>query len=121
MDLTNEFHPVPKVFREKKSPKPINRIGKKGRANLAATAELKEKAETTGRTRCEIRLEGCWGLIQGFAHGKKKRKLTPTELRKFAIGGCNPCHDKIEYDCKKWTGLTMEQFVRKVIRERKNL
>jgi hypothetical protein len=119
-DLGNSFNPVPKPLKkEKSSPKPIKKIGKKGKLNLEATAELKKTSELLGITECEIKLNGCWKVIHGFAHGKKKRKLTPEELKKFAIGACNPCHDKIEYECEKWTGMTMEQFVRKTIQERK--
>lgn len=103
----------------KKPQKPIKQIGKKGKENLEATAELKRTAEELGITKCEIQLNGCWREIHGFVHGKKRRNLTKEELRKFAIGGCNPCHDKVEYDCEKWTGMTMEQFVRQVIKNRR--
>jgi hypothetical protein len=118
-DLSSSFNPVPKVFKAKKDPKPIKQIGKKGKENIEATEQLKKDFQDLGVFGCEIKLEGCWKILMGFAHGKKKRKLTPEELKKFAIGACNPCHDKIEYFCKKWTGLTMEQFVTKIINERK--
>lgn len=119
MDLSQEFHPIPKVYRVKKEPRPIKQIGKKGKLNLKANLELKKTFAEIGITKCEIQLEGCWKIIMGFAHGKKRRNLTPKELKKFAIGGCNPCHDKIEYDCEKYTGITMEQFVKKTIENRK--
>lgn len=119
-NLGDSFHPQPKTFKEKKKPKGINKIGKKGEANLEATAELKAEAERLGITKCEVQLNGCWGVIHGFAHGKKKSKgMTPDELKKFAIAACNECHYKIEYNCEKWTGLSMEQFVKMVIKNRK--
>ena len=109
----------PKTFKKKKEPKGLNKIGKKGKANLEANVELKATSQKLGITTCEIKLNGCWNEIHGFAHGKKRIDLTPEELKKFAIGGCNPCHEKIEYDCEKWTGMTMEQFVRMTIENRK--
>lgn len=118
-DFNSSFNPVPKVFKEKKNPKPIKPIGKQGKLNMEATAGLMQTAVKLGLTTCEIKLDGCWKTLMGFAHGKKKRKLTPLELKKFAIGACNPCHDKIEYECEKWTGLPMEQFVRMTIKNRK--
>lgn len=117
-DLSQEFHPFPKVYKEKKQPKRIRQIGKKGRANIEANKELKRTSYEQGKQDCEIKLPGCFKVWMGFAHGKKKRKLTPEELKRFAIRACNPCHDKIEYDCKKWTGMSMEEFVAKVLRER---
>lgn len=120
LDLSREFHPVPKPApRLKKTPKPINKIGKKGKANLAAVKDLKATAVALGIKECEIKLNGCWKIIMGFAHGKKKINLTPEELKKFAIAACNPCHQKIEYECEKYTGMSMEQFVRQVIKDRK--
>ena len=109
IDLSGEVYPQEKTYKKKKEPKAINKIGKKGEANLEATAELKKTAVKLGIITCEIQLEGCWKTLMGFAHGKKKSKgMTPTELKKFAIGACNPCHQKIEYDCEKWTGMAME-------------
>lgn len=118
-DLSKEFNPQPKVFKAKKEAKPIKQIGKKGKININATKELKDYFFKHGITTCEIQLAGCWKIIMGFAHGKKRNDLTPEELRKFAIGACNPCHQKIEYDCVKHTGLTMEQFVGKTIENRR--
>lgn len=119
IDLSKEFHPVPKPApRGKKEPKPIKQIGKKGEKNLEANKELKATAIKLGITDCEIKLDGCWKIIMGWAHGKKRGDLTPAELKKFAIGACNPCHQKIEYDCEKWTGMTMEQFVKMTIKNR---
>lgn len=119
-DLSNEFYPVPKVYKERKQPKPIKKIGKKGKLNMEATKGLMQTAVKLGITTCEIQLNGCWKGIQGFAHGKKKSGgMTPLELKKLAIGACNQCHTKIEYECEKWTGMTMEQFVRMVIKNRK--
>lgn len=119
IDLSKEFNPCPKTYKTKKMPKPINKIGKKGKLNLESAKELREDAIKNDRFYCEIKLSGCWKIWMGAAHGKKKRKLTLEELKKFAIGACNPCHHKIEYECEKWTGMSMEQFVRYVIKNRK--
>lgn len=118
-DLSKSFNPVPKPLRKVSLPKPMNKIGKKTVANMEATAELKKTAIQLGITKCEVKLNDCWKDIHGFAHGKKKRKLTADELKKFAIASCNNCHQKIEYECQKWTGMAMEQFVRQVIADRK--
>lgn len=118
IDLSSEFYPIPKVFKPKKIPKGIRKIGKKSKLNLEANVILKSDFQRMGITRCEVQLNDCWGVIQGFAHGKKRRDLTLAELKKFAIGSCNACHHKIEYECEKWTGMTMEQFVRMTIKNR---
>src|ERR1035437_4617804 len=118
-DLSQSFHPMPKVYKAKKEPAPINKIGKKGKLNLEANEQLKKDFQDMEIFNCEIKLPGCWKILMNWAHGKKRRNLTPEELKKFAIGACTPCHDKIEYDCKKWTGLTMAEFVTKVINSRK--
>lgn len=118
MDLSKEFHPYPKPVSKKKAPKPLKQIGKKGKLNLEANLELKRYFEKHGIRACEIQLDGCWRIIMGFAHGKKRGDLTPEELKKFAIGACNPCHQKIEYECEKYTDMTMEQYVRKTIDSR---
>ena len=119
-DLSGECNPQPKQYKAKKTPKPIKKIGEKGEANLKAVVALKKEAEQLGITTCEIKLEGCWKSIMNFAHGKKKSKgMTKKELETFAIAACNPCHQKIEYECEAWTGMKMEKFVKKVIKERK--
>jgi hypothetical protein len=128
LDLSKEFHPQPKVYKSKKEPKPIAKIGKKGQESLDNVAERKKEFEAVGITTCEISAypktkwvfeNVCWhNNALSFAHGKKRKKLTKEELKKVILG-CVPCHTIIEYECEKKTGLTMEQFVDAVIAARK--
>jgi hypothetical protein len=128
-DLSKEFNPVPKPQKkEKKSPQPIKQLGKKGRDNVDNVAERKKEFEKAGITECEISAykptmavfaKICWhNNALGFAHGKKRKKLTKEELKKVILG-CTPCHTIIEYECLKKTGMTMEQFIDAVIAARK--
>lgn len=64
---------------------------------------------------CELNYEGCWREIQGFAHKKKRRKLSTSELFEV-IGVCNVCHDKIEY----LPAEEMERIIEEVIKNRHN-
>jgi len=116
IDLSKEFHPVPKPQkREKRHPKRINPIGKKGRDNLDNVAQRKIEFERVGITECEARLAPCWrNNALGFAHAKKRRKLTKEELKKVILI-CNPCHSIIEV----LPAEDMEAFVDKVIANRK--
>jgi hypothetical protein len=57
----------------------------------------------------------CWGEIHGFAHEKKRRKLTLAELHEV-IGACNPCHDWLE----NLPAEEMERVVTEIIAKRHN-
>src|SRR5690349_2391044 len=107
LDLSKEFHPVPKPQKlEKSKPHPIG-AGKKTIQANEDRAERKKDFVKMGIDYCEIKLPGCWKIIHGFAHVDKQNNMTPEEKRYAAIGACNPCHHKIEYECEKWTGLSM--------------
>ncbi len=95
-DLSQSFHPQPKVYKAKKEPKTMNQIGKKGKEDIIARSENKEEMEKLGITSCELKYEGCWhNNALTFAHAKKRRKLTKEDLH-TAIVACQPCHAQIE-------------------------
>lgn len=101
---------------KRKTPlKPSNKRlgpGKKTKKWATTRSGLKPRFEAAGITTCELRYPGCWfnnGL--GFAHAKKRRKLSEEDLE-VVILACNPCHDKIEYS------PNMEETVMKVIENR---
>ena len=79
---------------------------------------LKKNFEKFGIVTCEIKLSGC--LINnflGFAHIDKRIKLKEGELIK-AVLACQPCHYKVEYFCKEYTGKTMREFLTEIIQNR---
>ncbi len=115
IDLSSEFHPIPKVFRPKKVKKSIRKIGKKGRASLDAVAQMKVKFQEMGILTCEVRFPSCWGTQGlGFAHAKKRRKLKLEDLM-TAILSCNFCHSIFEV----WPAEKMEKLVMDIIRKRR--
>ena len=115
IDLSQEFHPCPKVYKAEKAPKRLNPIGKKTQDSLDNVAERKKEFEAVGIIECEAELKPCWkNNALGFAHGKKRRKLTKAELKKVILI-CNPCHAVIEI----WKPEEMEKFVNDIIKKRK--
>ena len=83
----------------------LNKIGKRGRANLEANRRLKELYQDLGIRYCEIRLPGC--LINNylqFCHRHKrdwyKGNVDLLSDYNQTVIGCQHCHDKIEVDKK---------------------
>lgn len=99
----SEFKRVPGTARLERTPlprstKPMNKLGKKGKAWMKARRQLNQEYEAKGITSCELRFEGCWGNNANYyAHGRKRRHLKDDELKTLTILACNPCHDRIEY------------------------
>lgn len=76
--------------------KPIRKAGKKVREWNGTRAKLNQAFLRAGITRCEVQLPGvCWGDAHGHAHKKKRRNLTPGELKETCLA-CNPCHMVLE-------------------------
>jgi hypothetical protein len=46
-------------------------------------------------TWCELQLDGCWRIVQGFAHAKKSDELLPEEFNKV-VAACNSCHRQLD-------------------------
>lgn len=115
-DFKNSYHPVPKPTpKGKKEPKPVTKVGKKGKEDVIARFENKKYMEEIGITTCEAKLEGCWhNNALSFAHPDKRVHLTREDLRK-AIVCCVPCHTIIE----KWSREEMTTFIMNTIAERK--
>lgn len=94
-DLSQEFHPVPKVYKSKKPPKPL-KAGAKTNEWEEARKELKKLFEANEVTSCELKLQGCWKKnALTFAHIDKRRNLTPNEITAVVLL-CTPCHQKVE-------------------------
>jgi hypothetical protein len=118
LDLSQEFHPIPKPIKKIKKTKSINKIGKKGEANLKANVIMKEAFLNMGIVTCEIKLEGCFkNNFLTFAHLKKRRFLKEEDLL-VGVLACVNCHTKVEYDCKRYTGQDMETFLQSIIDKR---
>jgi len=90
---------------------PIKRIGKKGRANIAARKKIAEISEEFNLTECEIDLPGCtktFGLAPAHKH---KRAWYGDSVEKLSdynewVAACQHCHSLIEHD----KDLTEETF-----------
>lgn len=118
IDLSKSFNPVPKpISKGKKTPRPINKIGKKGRASLDAVKEMKKESQRLGITTCEAKLEPCWrNNALSYGHPDKRRFLKPEDLTK-GILICIPCHQIIEV----WPREKMRNFVNDIISKRPKL
>ena len=102
------IHPVPKPVKQKKESKIAgwSRIQK----------ELVEDFRKAGIKSCEIKLGCCTkNWLLGFAHTKKRRYIT--DIKRVVLA-CQPCHEQVEYFCKKITGKTMEEFLELIINAR---
>jgi hypothetical protein len=96
-----------------KAVKPLKRLGRKGKAWATERAKLKRRFAAVGIVTCELRYAGCaFDDYLGFAHAKKRRKLTIEDLAVVVLA-CNFCHDEIEADPR------MEEIVLAVITARK--
>jgi hypothetical protein len=115
MDLSNEFHPVPKPIKRVKMPKKLKQMGKKGKEWADVRAELKKRFYKAGITKCEIKFDGCLrDDFLGFAHLAKRRKLTHEDLYKVVLA-CDYCHDIVE----KYPAEKMKKFLLNIITNRK--
>jgi hypothetical protein len=115
LDLSKEFHPVPKPLARVKMPKAMKTEGKKTIGWTEKRNELKIEFAKKKITKCELKLKGCWiNNALGFAHTKKRRKLTIEELGEVVLA-CTPCHDQIEYIPAE----DMEKILLKIIWSRK--
>lgn len=114
-DLSKEFHPVPKPLKRVKIPKNMKTEGKKTIAWTDKRNELKEEFYKMKIVVCELRYVGCWrNTALGFAHAKKRRKLTTEDLGSVALI-CNPCHAILEVLPPE----EMERIVMNIIKRRK--
>ena len=81
-----------------------------------ARAELIKEFGDRGITTCEIGLEGCTkNNFLGFAHTTKRRDAV--DLKRVVLA-CVLCHSKVEYECEKWTGKNMEDYLEEIIANR---
>jgi hypothetical protein len=95
-DLSQSFNPVPKPLKKVKMPKPMKKVGEKTTRWADVREELKAAFYKVGIINCEIKRKHCWhNTALGFAHLKKRRKLTKEDITKVVLG-CNPCHLEIE-------------------------
>lgn len=114
-DLSKEFYPVPKPApKQKKLPKPINKVGKKTKAWNDARAEIKPKFFATGITSCEIKRPSiCWrNNALTFAHPDKRKNIPPDDIA-IVVLACTPCHQWIE------PRKDMTEIIERIIKGRK--
>ena len=91
----------------------LRRIGKVGKANIAARGAIAQIAEEKNLTRCEIGFAGCtetWPLAPAHRH---KRAWYKGDVKKLAdykqwVAACMHCHDTIEHNAT----LTEETFMK---------
>lgn len=114
-DHSGEFYPQPKPLAKVKMPKPMKKEGKKTVSWAEERKKLVQKFTEMGIKECELRTPDCWrNTALGFAHAKKRRKLTLEDLP-VVILACNICHDLIEVMPPE----VMERVVMDTIAERK--
>jgi hypothetical protein len=79
----------------------MRRIGKVGKANLAANRKLKKMFEEKGITTCELAFPGClWDYMLGFAH-KDRREAYRGNLARLGafeevLLSCVHCHEILD-------------------------
>jgi len=104
LDLSKEFHPVPKPApRGKKKPKPINRVGKRTQAWIDGQPKLKEVFRDNGITACEIGFAGCTGnRFLGFAHVTRRGNYNIEDIADphVVVLGCQHCHEIVDNAAK---------------------
>lgn len=95
-DLSAFSGSLPKIYKAKKTPKPLKKTSKKVDEWTTARGELKKLFEANGTIACELNYPKCWKKnALGFAHIAKRRELGIGEL-KSVILACNSCHQIIE-------------------------
>ncbi|SRR5258708_32185312 len=101
INLSTEFHPVPRPLpKGKKVQHPI-KPGKKTQNWDEGRADLKKKFQGWGITVCEIKLEGCVkDNFLGFAHTERRQHLTPEDVKNpnKVVLACQPCHQTVDFE-----------------------
>lgn len=71
---------------------------------------------------CEIKTDYCkQTMYLGFAHTKKRRDIhTPEDLRRVVLA-CQPCHEIVEYKCQATYGVSMTEYLDRIIQKRNEL
>jgi len=119
-DLSKEFHPQPKIFKAKKSPKGIG-LSKKVLAWEDGRKLLKKEFKENGVTECE--LIGIKEIIckkdnfLGFAHIRRRNTLTPEQVvdPHFVVLACQPHHEYVDFKLPK---PQAEKILDEVVRKR---
>ncbi len=103
INLSTEFHPQPKVYKAKKTPKRLG-TGKRTKAWEDGRVDIKKYFEKLGITQCEIRMEGCLkDNFLGFAHVERRVNYTEEELIKpdHVVLACRQCHYTVDNEMPK--------------------
>jgi 5-methylcytosine-specific restriction endonuclease McrA len=95
IDLSQEFYPCPKVYKAKKEPAPIKKVGKKGKEWIEDRAKLIKEAVIDGRI--ELIDEVVVGVCEDC---KKLKPLDPDHRLKRSQGGSND-KENIDWVCRK--------------------
>lgn len=96
----------------------MNKIGKVGKANIAANRKLKKMFGEKGITTCELAFPGClWDYMLTFCH-KEKREAYRGNLERLSafeevVLGCQHCHAILD-DRSKTTKKQSDAIFRKL-------
>jgi len=116
LDLSKEFHPMPKPVKKVKMPKPMKKAGKKTKEWIDVRKELVDRFAKAGIVKCEIRHDNCQrDNYLGFAHLDKRTKLTKDDLYKVVLA-CQSCHYWVEFETSR--GF-MRSYLSQIIKERR--
>ena len=96
-----------------KATKPMNKIGKVGKANIKANKIIRAYSEKHNLESCELKFKGCLGkftMANAHRHKRAFYKGDPELLSdpKQWVKACTPCHDRIEHN----EALTKSEFSR---------
>jgi hypothetical protein len=99
----------------------MKKIGKIGRANMAANKKIDEYFVENGIQSCEIRLQGCTGAYWLTRCHKEKREAYRSNLERLGdpkevLLGCCSCHERLDDRSK----TTKEQADAIYLRQRPN-
>lgn len=119
-DLSKEFYPQPKKYKEKKEPKPLKKTGKRTEAWLVGQPKLKELFKEKGIVSCEIVLSGCKGAyLWGFAHVQRRGRYDLIELTDphHVVFACQACHSFVD-DASKMPKEKAEKLLAGIVASR---
>lgn len=81
----------------------MNKIGKRGKANIESRKKIAEIAEDMNLTTCEVQLDGCMGTFGLAPAHRNKRDYYNGDVEKLSdpkqwVASCQACHEKMEKD-----------------------
>lgn len=110
----------PKKYKEKKKPKPLNKIGKRTEAWLEGQPKLKETFKENGIVECEIALKGCQPkYLLGFAHITRRGNYDIDTIADphVVVLACQHCHTIVD-DASKMPKVKAEKLLANIVKAR---